>query len=193
MFISSILCEDLLINDEQMIHSMLTNCFDSNREKYNVLYKKNYSELENGELKMNLLVYSDVQPVSTNELKVIQSMYVEPEKVINTGKAFRFNVIANPVRTTKGKKHPITNKNERIDWLKMKFESNGAEIIFNSCDEIRVAPIHMIHSYGKGTITAYQYSGILRITDSEKFIELFHKGLGRGKAYGCGLIQLGAC
>ena len=51
----------------------------------------------------------------------------------------------------------------------------------------------MIHSYGKGTITAYQYSGILRITDSEKFIELFHKGLGRGKAYGCGLIQLGAC
>ena len=120
-------------------------------------------------------------------------MYVEPEKVINTGKAFRFNVIANPVRTTKGKKHPITNKNERIDWLKMKFESNGAEIIFNSCDEIRAAPIHMIHSYGKGTITVYQYSGILRITDSEKFIELFHKGLGRGKAYGCGLIQLGAC
>ena len=33
-------------------------------------------------------------------------------------------------------------------------------------------------------------SGHLRVTDREKFIQTFFRGFGRGRAFGCGLLQI---
>ena len=32
--------------------------------------------------------------------------------------------------------------------------------------------------------------GVLRVTDRERFKESFVKGIGRGRAFGCGLLQI---
>lgn len=45
----------------------------------------------------------------------------------------------------------------------------------------------------KVTLLAVTYDGILRITDPDLFAEVLTEGLGRGKAYGMGLMTLVCC
>lgn len=40
------------------------------------------------------------------------------------------------------------------------------------------------------TLAVAEYEGVLQITDLEAFKSMLVNGLGRGKAYGCGLLTL---
>lgn len=194
MYISSLRFKQICFEDEQRVHQMLLDCFDSKREKYSVLYKK-YFAMNNGIPVQMLLVYSDVEPVPSEDIEVLKSMAVEPEKAICNGRALKFTMTVAPT-VHRGDRHVcIRNYNDRCEWVKKQLGKYGAEIFSTSLVEGKKESIAFSHKYDQtpGVITAYQYTGILRVTDAEKFISLFKNGLGRGKAYGCGLIQLQSC
>lgn len=187
MFISSIIFNKPIFNNEQLIHSELQSCFNSNRKKYNVLYRKEYVE-SNGLLLLKLLTYSEIKPKGTENVIVANSLEVIPENHFTEGETIAFRVIASPSKTSNKKKHLIPTEELRLAWLKKKFNEKGA-LLLNS-KEIENIRTTFKHSYGKGTISAYTYSGVLQIINPEQFSELFKTGLGREKAYGCGLIEV---
>ena len=191
MYISSILLKHFT-NDEQKIHAELLNCFNSNRLKNNILYRKNIYTKPDANLGLALLVYSDIAPVSTRNAMVQDSTLIEPEKTITDGMPLCFSVVASPITKHNGKASAINDPAKRIEWLKNKMRDHGAEIASNIIERPH-SLIHMDHKYGRGHISAYTYFGMLRVTNAADFIDLFHTGLGRGKAYGCGLIELRKC
>lgn len=189
MYISSILLKKFY-TDEQQIHVALMSCFDSKREKFNILYKKKIIETSDGDIALSLLVYSDVQPVSSRTADVDVSLFIEPEKSIYQGQALGFSVIANPCRKHNGRKYTISDSGERCEWVIKKMSEGGADVMEKTLQEKKLPTIHLEHSYGKSFIPASCFTGVLRVTDLSKFLDLFHKGLGSAKAYGCGLLEL---
>ena len=43
---------------------------------------------------------------------------------------------------------------------------------------------------GRGKIFKVTFEGTLKVTDYNKFRSLLEKGIGHGKAYGCGLLSV---
>lgn len=99
-----------------------------------------------------------------------------------------------------------------VDWLRKKGESSGYSIVEDSsgrtlCD---VSPNRdLILRKGKKagsrsstrnrasngtepriTITTVDYTGVLRIDDPDRFAETIRSGIGRARAFGCGLLSL---
>lgn len=187
MFISSIIFNKPIFNNEQLIHSELQSCFNSERKKYNVLYKKEYIEF-NGYLILKLLTYSEIKPSTTKHVFVEKTLEIDPLKYFKENDLLAFQVIASPTKSNDGKKHLIPTEAERLTWLERKFSENGALVLSSREKEnIRTS---FEHSYGKGTFSAYTYSGTLQISEPKHFCKLFETGLGREKAYGCGLIEV---
>ena len=89
-------------------------------------------------------------------------------------------------RINKGRNLSRKNKDERMLWLKRKTEPFGAIL-----DVFEGEKQHIVFSHDKENssfINAYDYMMIIRITNKEIFESYVQKGLGRGKAYGCGLM-----
>ena len=105
---------------------------------------------------------------------------------------YRFSVRVNPTRRdAKSKKLiPICDADEIVQWFSKKAEGAGFAVDTKSTSIER----RSVESFrkGSGKITMFQVdlSGHLRVTDREKFIQTFFRGFGRGRAFGCGLLQI---
>lgn len=87
-----------------------------------------------------------------------------------------------------------------IDWLAKKGETGGFAIERGQQDRILcdVGPNMDIvlrkpqqkENDDRVTLTTIDFSGVLRVTDTEAFAKTLQHGLGRGRAYGCGLLSI---
>lgn len=107
---------------------------------------------------------------------------------------YRFRLVANPVVTRDGKRIPLNmNRTEKfqycaVDWLKDRLKSIGAEVV--SCD-VSACKNNKISKKRHGiTLYTAQFDGVLRVRDSEMVRKAMIKGIGHGKAYGCGLLTI---
>jgi len=115
---------------------------------------------------------------------------------------YRFEVVVNPVKCgairfndqgkkKKGKIIPLKNREEIAQWFIDKSINNwGFE---TSSEHLDVQDIG-VKKFRKGSNEVVQaqakLEGRLKVTDKEKFINSFQLGIGRGKAFGCGLLQI---
>lgn len=90
-----------------------------------------------------------------------------------------------------GKKRSIREPEGRREWLLRKMEDAGLEMVgFSELDED-----HILFSHKKGPfdrknaefINGFHYRILARVVDRDKFEKNVRSGIGRGKAYGCGL------
>lgn len=85
-----------------------------------------------------------------------------------------------------------------VDWLERQGSSGGFTIEQGENDRILcdVGPnadliVRKSRSQrSRITLTTVEFRGVLRVTDSSSFRETLHRGIGRGKAFGCGLLSL---
>ena len=132
-------------------------------------------------------------------------IFAEPPKTIDidnvkslvkTGSQIRFQCTCNPTKKTKdeGKRVFLTNEQERADWFSRTLRKVGAEVIVqNQSPEIKIFGLKTDKDSGKEHrihAKAVTYTGALRVLDSEKLWDAFCNGIGREKAYGCGLLML---
>ena len=174
-----------LVLDEQIMHEIMTDIFQKQRKEENLLYRKILDEKE-----PIILVQSKNPPASdlfeieTQDIK-IKTDYIEAESV------FRFRILTSPFVKYKGRRRTLMNVKKREDWLKRKANQNGFEII--ACEEVsreNTTFFHKNEKGGKGTIYGFEYKGILRVKDKEKFIAAYKNGIGPYKAYGYGMMIL---
>ena len=152
-----------------------------------------------------LLVLSEETP----DLAGVVAQFGPPDGVAETrdyapllarvadGSVWRFRLAANPVKNVKvaGGRGAVRNHvtvEQQEQWLAERAPKHGFAL---EPDGFRVVDSRWI-SFDKATdgspvrIHAVTFEGLLRVTDAGRFREALTHGIGRGKAYGLGLLTL---
>ncbi|MDY6050705.1 MAG: type I-E CRISPR-associated protein Cas6/Cse3/CasE [Corynebacterium sp.] len=120
---------------------------------------------------------------------------------------WRFELVANPTRSLsqgtgkRGKRVPCVTIGHQTEWLMKQAPKAGFTFNLDTDDAIAptvVAKDHLAFPHDDGDrrkwqklrLTAVRYTGVLKVTDAEKLRYTLTHGLGRGRAYGCGLMTL---
>lgn len=202
-----------LCQDTYREHQVLWKLFDSDPDaSRDFLYRQT---MEHGRIKYYVL--SERIPVDHSGIWMIDQAKPYAPK-LNAGQRLAFTLRANPVITVtspEGKKqrHDVVMhekkridfdrmpKHERptvqhliqsscIDWLQARSEANGFEI---ESEQVIVDAYRQHESFSKQQKKSVRYStvdfqGLLTVTDAAKFNETLLKGIGKSKAFGCGLL-----
>ena len=118
---------------------------------------------------------------------------------VTLGSCWQFRLVANPTHCQKnpadqaarGALRPCYLEMEQEKWL---LEQAGKHGFAVSEDAFRVTRKETYHFLKNGkrpvTLLAVTYEGVLQVTDPEAFKTLLCSGVGRGKAYGLGLMTI---
>lgn len=112
---------------------------------------------------------------------------------------WQFRLAANPTKSVLGEKgkrgivKACVSVKEQEEWLTRQAEKHGFSLRSGA---FRVVQSKW-HIFGKAekaqakvSLRGVTFEGLLTVTDEEKFREVLTKGLGRGKAYGMGLLTI---
>lgn len=129
------------------------------------------------------------------------------------GQRWHFELVANPVKSvagkrgTRGKTVPHVTPEQQLEWLHTRQEAAGFRL---SSSDSEQAPSEQLdaavigrrdvrfsrNSGGSGkkggrvTIRTARFSGNLEVTDVDKLRRTLVHGIGKSRAYGCGLLTL---
>ncbi|GAA2635403.1 type I-E CRISPR-associated protein Cas6/Cse3/CasE [Dactylosporangium fulvum] len=131
---------------------------------------------------------------------------------IAPGRRFAFRLVANPTRTIarvdapprldgkrpQGRKVPLRKPDDQVCWLVRQAERCGFIIPTGANGQPDLAPSPCPTSTGRrragdaGSITVepVRFEGHLVVIDTALFTTAIRDGIGRAKAYGCGMISL---
>jgi CRISPR system Cascade subunit CasE len=121
---------------------------------------------------------------------------------ITEGSTWRFRLRANPVKAARDTAHdggrskrvPHVTVAQQAEWLVSRAERLGFEI--PSYEGVPLVEVterdRRVFSRGGGTVTLVtaQFDGTLQVSDLELFRRTLVTGVGRAKAYGCGLLTV---
>ncbi|WP_288338753.1 type I-E CRISPR-associated protein Cas6/Cse3/CasE [uncultured Allobaculum sp.] len=121
---------------------------------------------------------------------------------VTEGSKWRFKLAANPTFSVpqdkgreRGKVVSPFRREDQLNWLKKHAEKNGFTLEEGQYDVAAVRQLR-IKKYGQKSAAALQevvYEGMLTVSDPEKLKLALVNGIGRGKAYGMGLMTLVSC
>ena len=120
---------------------------------------------------------------------------------IKEGDIRRFRLTANPVRAVpaegggRGKVCHHVTAAQQIDWLLSRSLKNGFIVDANEDDRCSVTIASrgvLKFRHGRETITLSKviYEGVLKVADPDALKKAMAQGIGRGKAYGCGMLSV---
>ena len=107
---------------------------------------------------------------------------------------YQFKVIVNPTRrdNTSRKLIAVRGREAIASWFAERAETSWGFLV--DAAQLQVGAVEVLNFGDKQgrTITIGQahVEGSLLISDSQQFRHSFSKGIGRGRAYGCGLLQI---
>lgn len=136
-----------------------------------------------------ILIFSREDPkepqYGTIETKDIPQAFLEQNY-------YGFTVQMNPVKRekTSGKIVPIRGRDELIDWFTQKSASFGFEVLADSLSVGDTDVIQFEKDNKKVVLGKAVFTGRLKVTDRKLFCKSFEEGIGKGKAFGFGLLQI---
>lgn len=159
-----------------------------------------------------LLLLSDKKPMLEHMVKQfgfsekeqgweIKDYHTLLNKVSNNT-VWHFRLVANPTKSfsngsgKRGSIHAHSIPYYQKKWLIDRCERNGFLVKEEEFTilESKWKRFHKGAERNKTvTLLAVTYEGVLRITDVEKFQKVLLEGLGRGKAYGMGMLTIAIC
>ena len=118
---------------------------------------------------------------------------------LQKGQCWRFRLKANPVRSAysgtagekRGKVMAHVTPVQQKQWLLTRAETMGIALEDEAFDVVHT----QWYSFNKGqrqkvTLRTASFEGVLTITDAQRFRDTLQTGVGRAKAYGCGLMTV---
>ncbi len=187
-------------------HRTISNLFpDSDVRKY--LFR--IEQLDRKSSEMAILVQSEEKP----DMKSLEKGYLlentPKPKALDKDKlkevfakkgTYNFRITANATTKREGKKFPIYDEEGQKRWMVKKAETHGFKLLslrfasFTFGDKRKTEKLKgkKIAKENKKNLyfLAVKYEGVLKITEPEKFYEVFAKGLGPSKAFGFGLLSI---
>ncbi|MFD5248434.1 type I-E CRISPR-associated protein Cas6/Cse3/CasE [Amycolatopsis sp. NPDC058340] len=117
---------------------------------------------------------------------------------LTPGRTLAFRLVANPTKCDgkTRKRFPLRQPADQLNWLIRKGTQHGFVIpaAADGHPDLATTPMATIAGRkaetGKITVEPVRYDGHLVITDPAAFSDALVTGIGRAKAYGCGLLSL---
>ena len=178
-------CRQLQIRDVYSIHKLVYSCFPLSENRGNFLYAdKGFSDGIR-----TVLILSEQTPQIPDS---IRSATTELSKNFMRFNEFRFEVVLNPVKREKesGKRRAITGQLPLLKWFTIHAEKWGFAANENTLEVITLPMAKFKKGDADCLFHAVKFRGTLRVTDHSLFSETLKKGIGHGKAFGFGLLQL---
>lgn len=124
---------------------------------------------------------------------------------LQVGQAWRFRLRANPVHSSskdkdaesgRGKVFAHVTQTQQKQWLLARAEANGFMLKEDAFDVVHTQWVKFHKGTDSGlevTLHTSSFEGVLTIIDAERFRQALMGGIGRAKAYGCGLMTIASC
>lgn len=187
--------KSLKITDQYSLHRVVYSLFSDDRS---VSEKSGHAPSgflfadKGGDFSHRQIIFlSDRQPLAPDfgevETKPISASYLQHE-------LYRFEVRLNPSKRQKdtGKTVPIKGREAIGDWFAQKAPKSWGFIV--NREQLDINHLAVEQFKGKDshaiTLSSATISGALQVVDRELFISSFKTGLGRGRAFGFGLLQI---
>lgn len=139
--------------------------------------------------------YREIIIISTNYPKAppvgICNSKKVPEELLNYS-GYRFSVKLNPVTRNKGKDIRIEGIEEIKSWFIKKAPSWGFQIDARTLETSPIKILTIRNSIKERTLTkqSVEFSGQFTVLDKNALLKSFCGGIGRGKAFGFGLLEI---
>lgn len=180
----------LRIKDAYGIHRVVYDLFDPVRDS-TVGEERNISSgilyVDQGMKKgwRNVLIVSDRLPRHNSQVETREI----PEKLFDFS-VYRFAITINPVKreNASGKIVPLRTREAVGEWFTTKAPNWGFAM-----KQMEVRSMNVIRFEKKGqqvTLGQATLIGLLHVLDAVRFNHSVTHGIGRGKAFGCGLLQV---
>ncbi|WP_176012428.1 type I-E CRISPR-associated protein Cas6/Cse3/CasE [Victivallis sp. Marseille-Q1083] len=190
MFLTKLLldvkfCRQEKISDAYGIHRTVYSMFPPQEGSQRILYADRGPRRDGREI----VILSGVQPelppdVQASTLRIGERFFAARE--------YRFEVLLNPVKCNPKtrKREPVIGQLPLLNW----FVGHAEQWGFQADPETLELFVRPSLSFVKGghayRLHSVQFRGVLRVTAPERFRQSFTAGLGHGKAFGFGLLQL---
>lgn len=127
--------------------------------------------------------------------------YTQLLERIRPGSIWQFRLTANPTKScartgqpdARGKVFAHCTVEYQEKWLLDRAEKHGFQLVPDSFSVTASRWLHFAKGNERGrqvSLIAVTYEGVLQVTDVQLFQNLLTNGLGRGKAYGLGLMTV---
>ena len=185
------------LDSPEILHGMVENCFPAKTER-------DLWRIDEMNGVPHLLLLSGEKPNLTSLTAQIGFPGMEGEtrdcqKLLDrilTGSIWQFRLAANPVTSIpqpdqrRGKIAAITIAERQREWLIRQGNRNGFLPVQGQFDVIR-SEWKIFRNKGRTvSVLCVTYEGLLTVTDAEAFKTALRNGIGRGKAYGMGLMTV---
>lgn len=196
------------IQNPYSMHQSLISMFPNHCDDNRILYRVEIDERKNSAF---IIMQSSYEPdfdakIDQGYMLTAQSKEFNPS--FQKGSAFQFRLHANVVKKTKYNAEKdtslIKNKTERkvlvplykddeiINWLKNKAEKHGFMVseLSNYAKFYKHSRKKDIEKSMNITNFGVDYNGILTVGNPELMLDALKNGIGKGKAFGFGLLSL---
>lgn len=136
-----------------------------------------------------ILIFSEDEPLQCNfatmEIRDVPEAFLEKDY-------YGFDVQINPVKRSKetGKIVPVKGREALADWFIAKSPCYGFEVL---PDSLSVGDTNIVQFNKDGkhvTLAKAVFTGRMKVTDRDVFKKSVKEGIGKGKAFGFGLLQV---
>lgn len=185
---------ELRMNDGYGVHRVVYSLFENLRQ--GSLEKSEsagflYADTGYVDQRRRILLLSNRPPIQrvSDRYGLVESKAIDPSFL--THERYRFKVVANPVINRSTGRDPIRKSQDIQRWFIEKASRWG----FSVNDETLEATVPNIEyiqtsSGHRLVISRSTITGVLSVSDRETFASSFASGIGRGRAFGCGLLQI---
>ncbi len=190
-------------------HQILWKLFDSDpNAKRDFIYR-----YEPQHKTPTYFIVSQREPIDNHHIWKIETKDYAP--LLSTGQRFAFLLRVNPVMTRNGKRHDVVMAEKQrinykdmdrrtrprsqeivekkgLEWLQSRTESAGFSVDDTAIRIEGYQPHVSGKKRGKQAIrySTMDYRGILTVTDTQAFEKTLMQGIGKAKAFGCGLMLI---
>lgn len=188
----------LRINDAYGLHKAVYSLFPDVRSAEEKRASKSSGFLyadQGGDYKSRkILLLSDRDPLAQidNQYGEVQSKVVSADFLQHD--SYRFKAVVNPTRRDSASRKlvPVKGRDAIAEWFIERAQTSWGFSVVPS--QLQIDSTNVLSFKGKAqrqiTLAQAQVQGVLQVTDRQQFIQSFSRGIGRGRAFGCGLLQI---
>lgn len=189
---------DLKVTDCYSLHRVVYSLFDDVRNDSQKIASESsgilFADQGNTKDGRRILLLADRTPKNciVGTVVDIRSLYISDDFLDHD--QYRFKVIVNPTRRSGTSKVlvPVKGAEAIAQWFAERASSSWGFAIAPA--NLSVGPVNVALFQEKAnrqvTITQAHVEGVLSVVDHEQFSHSFRRGIGRARAWGCGLLQL---
>lgn len=188
----------LKINNAYGLHKAVYSLFPDVRSDKEKMASKPSGFLyadQGGDYKSRkILLLSDREPMRQIHGEFGEVLSKEVTQDFLHHNCYRFKVVVNPTRreNVSRKLIPVKGREAIGEWFYERTKTSwGFRVVPSVLQVDRTEVLTFTDKVGRDvTLAQAHIQGVLKVTDRQQFIQSFRQGVGRGRAFGCGLLQI---